>query len=309
MIKILKFNIFIFLSVLCLVACGRTSDENTGSEVLDVGDGIAFQSSQDGSDEILDIEISAENLEGMTEEIVKTEKDASIYAKPSENASVIGAVDARTNIGVYGLTADEEWMVVVFNGRIGYVDADAFEREIVRNQTVIEPTPQRPSSNQSQRPTGNNSNTSNNNNNNGSQSSSESNSNSSSNSNSNSNRDETDDTPSRDDSDSNDPGENDSQIPDDSESYEPENSENQKPEDNESDIPGNSESQEPEDSESQEPEDSELEEPGSEVPDDSEPQPSEPDEPQEPEEPAVPEIPEVPSEPEQPEEIEMEILE
>lgn len=143
---------YILLLLFILSACGRREDQETDTEKLVVGAGIAFQS-EDGknaSSDItsMDIILTAADLEGMTEEVVSTIKDASVYAKPLSNASVIGAIDEGTNIGIYGLTEDEAWMVVSFNGRVGYVEADVFEREIVETQTVIVPTPQNTTNNQ-----------------------------------------------------------------------------------------------------------------------------------------------------------------
>lgn len=157
-----KLTIFFYITVFLFVlsSCGRSEDQESDTERLVVGAGITFQS-EDGKENLndsglMDIQLTAADLEGMSEEIVRTIKNANIYAKPAKTASVIGAVDARTNIGIYGLTEDEAWMVVSFNGRVGYVEADVFERETVETQTVIVPTPQRDNTSTSNTQNGNN---------------------------------------------------------------------------------------------------------------------------------------------------------
>lgn len=132
------------------VGCGKESAQNEDTEFLNAGAGISFQGaseemeSGDGSAE--DIEITAEDLEGRTEETVVTIMSAKVYAKPSETASVIGTVARGNQVGIYGLSEDEKWVVVSFNGRIGYISSEVIEEEVRQNQEVIISTP--PSQNQ-----------------------------------------------------------------------------------------------------------------------------------------------------------------
>ena len=131
--------------MVCMVAtaCGQTKKTETDTEKLSVGAGIAFESEEDAAADNLafqDIVLTAADLEGMTEEVTKTTRLADVYAQPSKSSASIGAVDESMNVGIYGLTEDEKWMVVSYNGRVGYIEASAFERQVVQTQTVIVPT-------------------------------------------------------------------------------------------------------------------------------------------------------------------------
>ena len=139
----MKFYWLIGLLGMSLLACGKAENDVIDTEYLTVGVGLSFESEEGEAVEntvFMEMELTAADLDGMTEKLVKAIKHADIYANPSKEASTIGAVDADMEIGIYGLTEDTKWMVVSYNGRIGYVEADVFEREVVDAQEVIVPT-------------------------------------------------------------------------------------------------------------------------------------------------------------------------
>jgi len=139
----MKFYWLIGLLSMSLLACGKTENDVIDTEYLTVGAGLSFESEEGEVVEntvFMEMVLTAADLEGMTEQLVKARKHADIYANPSKESSTIGAVDADMEIGVYGLTEDSKWMVVSYNGRIGYVEAEVFGREVVDAQEVIVPT-------------------------------------------------------------------------------------------------------------------------------------------------------------------------
>lgn len=154
----MKFFIIIMLLVFSLSACGTAENDNNDTGKLNVGTGIAFESgdaANAGNSAISNAELTAADLQGKTETVAKILKHADVYSTPSNNATSIGALDANMNVSVYGLTEDQTWMVVSFNGRVGYIAANAFESEVVQNQTVIVPTPPTPNTNTGNTNTGN----------------------------------------------------------------------------------------------------------------------------------------------------------
>lgn len=133
--------LFVLIATFGLTACNKEETLNSSTEQLAVENGISFQvsgqvSAEETDNDTTKIELTAEDLEGMSETTVRLIKDANIYAKPVDTASIIGAAGWNERINVYGKTDDNDWYIVSFNGRVGYVKADCIDKE---NENVVSP--------------------------------------------------------------------------------------------------------------------------------------------------------------------------
>lgn len=114
----------------------QTKGTNTSSKLQNV-DAVTFTADTAGSaSDALDFEAEADGTETATTQTVSSE--AQIYNKPSGDASVLATLASGTSISVLGQVDGGQWVKVVYNGRVAYVQASVLgtDNDTTNNSTT-----------------------------------------------------------------------------------------------------------------------------------------------------------------------------
>ena len=120
------------IAACCMIcACGAGPDgTETASDIKLVSTGYTVENdtmtteNPDSAETNDNINFSNAALGDVQTENVRLKKSAVIYTKPDANASQLGSLDKGTKVKAIGEADANGWLMIDYNGRAAYVEAD-----------------------------------------------------------------------------------------------------------------------------------------------------------------------------------------